>query len=589
MPLTLGSRLGHYEVSALIREGGMRQVYQATDTKLNRQVTAKTGKAPGASTHRALFVFLLVIGALSAGCRTSPPEIEDIALDPRPNDRVPLAAQIAFRTNRPTTVALEFDDGERSWTVDIGSGATTNHVVPVLGMRPDRTHVVRVVVADENGVTSTSEPFEVTTDPLPDDFPPLDVRVSVPDRMEPGITMLEPTYRSEDDSERDDHLLVAVDETGDVVWYYKAAHPASDARRLQNGNLLYRSGRAGPLYEIDMLGNTVAEWHTNRTPEDRRGITSLHIDTETLHHETFETQSGNILGISTELRPYDNYPTSDTDPAAERTTSEVLGDVLVEFNRQGELLREVKVLDLVDPYRIGYNSLGWGGAWSALFTEEETHPRRDWAHVNAVVMDESERYVIASLRQQDAVVKIDWDAAELVWILGNHDDWGPEWQDYLLQPNDELLWPYHQHAPMITPEGTILMFDNGNYRARPFDEPTPPSESFSRAVEYRVDEDNMEVTEVWSYGGPGGEPYFARFLGDADWMPRTGNVLINYGGLVSDAAGTPIVEGAGHNWVRIVEVTHDTPAEKVFELFIDDERPAGWSVFRAERLPSLYP
>ena len=99
----------------------------------------------------------------------------------------------------------------------------------------------------------------------------------------------------------------------------------------------------------------------------------------------------------------------------------------------------------------------------------------------------------------------------------------------------------------------------------------------------------MEVTQVWSFGGPGDEPFFARFLGDADWMPRTGNVLINYGGLVSDAAGTPIVEGSGHNWVRIVEVTHDTPAEKVFELFIDDERPAGWSVFRAERLPSLYP
>ena len=539
--------------------------------------------------HRVLFAVLVVIGALSAGCRASPPEIEDFELDPRPNDRVPLAAQIAFRTNRPTTVALEFDDGERRWTVDIGGGATTTHVVPILGMRPDRTHVVRAVVTGENGVTNASEPFEVTTDPLPDDFPPLDVRVSVPDRMEPGITMLEPTYQSEDGSERDYHLLVALDETGDVVWYYKAAQPAADARRLQNGNLLYRTGRAGPLYEIDMLGNTVAEWHTNRTPEDQRGSNSLHIDTQTLHHETFETQSGNILGISTELRLYNDYPTSETDPEVARTTSEVLGDVLVEFNRQGELLREVKVLDLVDPYRIGYDSLGWSGGWSALFTEEATYPRRDWAHVNAAVMDASERYVIASLRQQDAVVKIDWNAAELVWILGNHDDWGPEWQDYLLQPTGELLWPYHQHAPMITPEGTILMFDNGNYRARPFDEPTPPSESFSRAVEYRVDEDNMGVTEVWSYGGPGDEPYFARFVGDADWMPQTGNVLINYGGLVSDAAGTPIVEGAGHNWVRIVEVTHETPAEKVFELFIDDERPAGWFVFRAERLPSLYP
>ena len=40
MPLTIGDRLGHYDVTALIGEGGMGQVYQATDTKLNRQVAA---------------------------------------------------------------------------------------------------------------------------------------------------------------------------------------------------------------------------------------------------------------------------------------------------------------------------------------------------------------------------------------------------------------------------------------------------------------------------------------------------------------------------------------------------------------------
>ena len=41
MPLTVGSRLGPYSVTALIGEGGMGQVYQARDTKLNRQVALK--------------------------------------------------------------------------------------------------------------------------------------------------------------------------------------------------------------------------------------------------------------------------------------------------------------------------------------------------------------------------------------------------------------------------------------------------------------------------------------------------------------------------------------------------------------------
>ena len=41
MALNVGSRLGHYDVTALIGEGGMGQVYQATDTQLKRQVALK--------------------------------------------------------------------------------------------------------------------------------------------------------------------------------------------------------------------------------------------------------------------------------------------------------------------------------------------------------------------------------------------------------------------------------------------------------------------------------------------------------------------------------------------------------------------
>ena len=88
MPLNIiGSRIAHYDVTALIGEGGMGQVYQATDTKLHRHdrsearrardttfgVAKRASRAGGQGGVRALLRGRLRLGT-RAGCplRSSP-------------------------------------------------------------------------------------------------------------------------------------------------------------------------------------------------------------------------------------------------------------------------------------------------------------------------------------------------------------------------------------------------------------------------------------------------------------------------------------------------------------------------------------
>jgi len=485
-------------------------------------------------------------------------------------------------------------DDDREWEVPTSADLATNHSVAVLGFRADRGHVIEVSARDEAGNVSGATPLEFETAPLPADFPAIDVSVSTPEEMEPGVTLFA-LMRWPDEAPEDGEygLAIAVDKQGEVVWYRRSGHMFEDPHRISSGNILQLVGQ-NRAEEVDMLGNVVASWHASTHPSEEANAKvpegSVPVATDTLHHDIQEMPSGNLLALSTEMRVIEDYPTSVEDPNAPTAAANVIGDVVVEFSRDGAIVNEWKLMDMLDVRRLGYESLG--GIWDIWAYPDVEGGTKDWAHGNGLYYDMDSDSILVSLRHQEAVISFSRESGELNWILGTHDGWGERWKPYLLTPGGDMEWQYHQHAAEITAGGSLILFDNGNFRAMPPSPKLDAGESYSRAVEFAIDADAKTVRQVWKYGGPDGEVFFSPFISEADQLPQTGNVLITDGGQVRDKEGRATDRIVGdHHWARIVEVTHDDVPKKVFEMTVDStdaEKSIGWAIYRADRLPSLY-
>ena len=95
-------------------------------------------------------------------------------------------------------------------------------------------------------------------------------------------------------------------------------------------------------------------------------------------------------------------------------------------------------------------------------------------------------------------------------------------------------------------------------------------------VEFDINPQTMQATQLWQYGADlGDDRLFTPYLGDADKLPVTGNILINFSS-ISDT-------GTSSYFTEIVEVTHDDQKDVVFKVVLDAN-----NVYRTARLSSLY-
>ncbi|EAI7262886.1 aryl-sulfate sulfotransferase [Campylobacter lari] len=251
-------------------------------------------------------------------------------------------------------------------------------------------------------------------------------------------------------------------------------------------------------------------------------------------------------------------------------------DVIVEVDKNGNVVDEWRLFEILDPYRANIIKVLDQGAvclnvdvskaGKTLSNEElakmdtseifgdiaGTGVGRNWAHVNSIDYDLSDDSIIISSRHQSAIIKIGRDK-KVKWILGAHKGWGEKYKKALLQPIDKngkniiceddyskcpgyknkeggFDFTWTQHTAFRIDEKSnkryvyITAFDNGDARA--ITQPAFASMKYSRAVVYKIDQKNKTVEQIWEYGKQRGNKWFSPITSLAEYYKDKNSIMV---------------------------------------------------------------
>ena len=448
-----------------------------------------------------------------------------------PYDASPLTALILFETEEEVSPKIIIEGKDRITTIETEFAKNTKHYLPIYGLYADYNNKVDISYTLSDGKKITKQ-VEIQTDKLPDDFVlPTSVKKDS-SKLTNDLYFFTPSSKG---------YTCAYDVNGDVRWYL-SNNAIWDNTRLKNGHMMVSTERLvnSPyymtgLYEIDLLGHIYNEYSI------KGGY----------HHDYFELPNGNLLVASDDFN----------------NESGTVEDYIVELDRTTGNI--VKTWDLKDILNM---EDGKSENWSNY----------DWFHNNSVWYDEATNSITLSGRHQDAVINIDYTSGKLNWIIGDSTNWSSEYQKYFFTPvGKDFEWQWSQHAAMITPEGYVFIFDNGNNKSKDSSKYVEASNSYSRGVMYKIDTDKMTIQQVYEYGKEKGSSFYSPYISDVDYLSKN-HYLIHSGGIVYvDGKNSNQPAGFSSNTTLksdTVEVLND---KVIFEIVLPTNN------YRVEKL-SLY-
>ncbi len=373
--------------------------------------------------------------------------IADDSIFLNPSGFAPLTALVKFNTPVPRKIKVSIE-GKSEKSADISHIFEDNsikHEIPVYGLYPEYQNTVEISVLDYFNRPVITHSLSIQTEPVK--------------RVQSGeMSVIENNYSPEQKNRLFLIQNAIYDGAGDIRWY--TDHGGQKYYRLTKGLIGIQAfpdkawiGEGPDIKIINLLGEIVDTFDVPHR----------------MHHEINEKTSGGNLLVATNAEPY-------------FTTADDTEDMIIEIDREsGAIVKEWDLRDIFDKER------------ERIWIENVN----DWCHLNSIEYDSTDNTLLISSKLQYFLSKIDYETGAIKWICGNHENWKEPWQPYLLEPvnfdtteHPDHDWTYAQHMPRLTGRGTFMVYDNGMSR---------PGTDYTRAVEYRVDTENMTVEKVWSY------------------------------------------------------------------------------------------
>lgn len=425
-------------------------------------------------------------------------ENPNVILDPYKSS--PLTALILFETNDNVAPKVTVKGKDKNTTLTHTFNKSKKHYLSIYGLYANYNNEV---IIEYKNVKKT---INIQTSKLPDDFIlPTSVKADK-NKLDNEFYFFTPSSKG---------YSCAYDVNGDVRWYL-TNYALWDNSKISNGHILVSTERLinSPyymtgLYEIDMLGKIYKEYSLPGG----------------YHHDYYEMPNGNLLIASNDFN----------------NEAGTVEDYIVEVDyNTGNIVKSFDLKDILNM------NDGQSENWTAY----------DWFHNNSVWYDEKTNSITLSGRHQDAVINIDYDTGKLKWIIGDPTNWSKEYQKYFFKPvGNNFEWQYSQHAAMITKEGYVFLFDNGNNKSKIKDNYVEAKDSYSRGVMYKINTDKMTIEQIFEYGKERKSEFYSPYISDVDYLDKN-HYIIHSGGIVS-VDGKPSNQPAGLTKGN-VKLTSDT-------------------------------